>query len=197
MPTYAKTREFCMQVYPSLFPYEVDFLHHLFFVNGNGYDWFEGELVERGGRLSTARVLKIRKQDRERLQGWIADYQDRGEEPPARLVEELNSLDSPNWVEFQRRKALAWRYELATDPLYKDGERRPRLMPMGMLQRRLYPMCEYAKILHVPLNVKEDWLAAARYALILAQSATFYTTEGDRRWLQKAQSRLDALFPPI
>jgi hypothetical protein len=42
---YEKTKEISFRHYPRLYLHEDDLLHQLFFVNGNGYQWFNGELV--------------------------------------------------------------------------------------------------------------------------------------------------------
>jgi hypothetical protein len=44
--TYEQTLKRCMELYPSLFIDENSVLHHLFFVNGNGYEWENGQLVD-------------------------------------------------------------------------------------------------------------------------------------------------------
>jgi len=46
MASYAETLARMMRQYPTLFPTEAHALHHLFLVNGNGYDWIEGQLVD-------------------------------------------------------------------------------------------------------------------------------------------------------
>lgn len=35
-----------LQYYPLIFKTRIDVLHHLFYVNGNGYGWRDGELVD-------------------------------------------------------------------------------------------------------------------------------------------------------
>ncbi|MCI0526394.1 MAG: hypothetical protein L0Y56_02930 [Nitrospira sp.] len=39
MASYEKTKETMMEAYPRLFMDELDVLDHLFFTNGNGYEW--------------------------------------------------------------------------------------------------------------------------------------------------------------
>ena len=58
----------------------------------------------------------------------------------------------------------------------------------------LYPMCRFAKILHIPNNVKPDWLKAAVRALEVAE--TFRVTRIGRRWLKVARKRVEDLLRP-
>jgi cytochrome b subunit of formate dehydrogenase len=53
--------------------------------------------------------------------------------------------------------------------------------------RRYNHVCQYACILHVPEDVKPDWLAAARKALDWAKSDAVIKTEEDIEWLKKAE----------
>ena len=79
-------------------------LDHLFFVNGNGYEWVNGELVD--------------------------DY--------ANII-----------------------YEVIPENYFNTPS-------MGALQ--IYPICEYAKILHLPNDIAPDWLFGAIEALLLAEN---------------------------
>lgn len=45
MATYKYELKMALKEYPTLFPNENEFLHHLFFVLGNGYKWEKGQLV--------------------------------------------------------------------------------------------------------------------------------------------------------
>ena len=74
MACYAQIKRFLMDTYPSLFPDECDVLEHLFFVNGNGYDWEEGALCEVGSNIDNfAGLLKRQRQrDLDRAQQALA-----------------------------------------------------------------------------------------------------------------------------
>jgi len=50
MATYKETKRLSMKYYGDLFPKEKYYLEHLFFVIGNGYEWENGELVDRRRR---------------------------------------------------------------------------------------------------------------------------------------------------
>lgn len=47
MSTFKQTLKFSMLRYPTIFPNPVDVCVHLFCAIGNGYEWYEGEMVDR------------------------------------------------------------------------------------------------------------------------------------------------------
>jgi len=57
---YRETKRLMMKYHPEIFPSEKEILHHLFFVNGNGYDWENGDLVDFMHR-SEAKLREDRK----------------------------------------------------------------------------------------------------------------------------------------
>jgi hypothetical protein len=126
----------------SIFPTEMDFLHHLFFVNGNGYDWENGALVELTD----------------------ADY-------PGRIIPDISFEE---WI----------------------GKSE---------DRELYPLCEYAKCVNIPDNIKKDWLEKLELALDWAEKQESFewltkdyksykpkrtNEKEDRKYLQLARKRI-------
>jgi len=187
---YNLLRKAMMDACPSLFTDEDDVLEHLFFVNGNGYEWAEGELQEKNGnRTAKQMVRESRKNVCAFYRSEIANYKKRG-------------LDT-TWVRGQlhdwlhkspaalRRMEVAHRFELVEGGW---GSLDGRSIENGILIRFLYPLCEYAKILHVPANVKPDWLAAARKAYEMALSPRWRSRKGDakanRKYLRQARDLL-------
>ncbi len=172
---YETTKNLMMDAYPSLFPEEADALHHLFFVLGNGYDWVGGELTENysdptGVSPTPAEIIeecKIRRREfLKRTQKQFGDLGGASEylEKELRIIE--TSPAEQRQHELRRRK-LDYR-------------------------RKMYPICEYSRILHLPEDIKEDWLEAATKALGLA-NGLFETTEEDREWLSKAAQIIELL----
>ncbi len=56
-----------LQAYPGLFPDESNALHHLFFVNGNGFDWINGELFDKS-------YYAMRKEVKEMQEEHLKEY---------------------------------------------------------------------------------------------------------------------------
>lgn len=56
MPSYTATIANMQACHPSLFPTEAHARHHLFFVNGNGFEWVGGKLQSIDGRRDPAEV---------------------------------------------------------------------------------------------------------------------------------------------
>jgi hypothetical protein len=154
-----------MRQYPCLFPDEHHVLHQLFFVNGNGWYWIEGELIDPWERpdeelFADHAVYHLR---------LLADYD----------MEEYTAfkgvVDSLGPAEAGRMLADLGR---------EDGKKNP----LDWDNYGIYPLCEYAKIANLPDDIKPDWLQAARRALDWAR--TVKTTESDKQWLEKAEMRL-------
>jgi hypothetical protein len=166
-----------MDAYPSLFTDEEDVLEHLFFVNGNGFEWKNGELVERYEEPTPAQMLrKARRDDRATYKNQIASYKRCGLDT-AHLRRELYDRlhKSPAVL---RKQEVARRFEMVEQGWSGDSGWR---IENGTLVRPIYPLCEYAKILHVPADVKPDWLAAARKAYEMARSPHWCSRKGDAK----------------
>lgn len=56
MASYQATKDHAMAAYPGINPTEAHVLHHLFFVNGNGYEWEHGELISIDGLREPATI---------------------------------------------------------------------------------------------------------------------------------------------
>jgi len=72
--TYEETKRVMMASFPSLFVNEIDVLSQLFFVNGNGFDWEHGELVDSGAQkelLSDAEIKAAVEKELERRQFYL------------------------------------------------------------------------------------------------------------------------------
>lgn len=159
MATYRRTLNYSLEAYPTLHIKEEEVLHHLFFINGNGYDWIKGELVEGS-------YYAMRKTVKKHRVGHIEEY---GTSDIEVIREKV--------IEYRARN-LAFLKKVGIKDDYK----------------KLYPICEYAKIVNIPRNIKPDWLKAARKAITVAE--TYYiATDEDKVWIEKAKVLLSN-FPP-
>lgn len=205
--TYEETKALAMEVYPSLFVDEADVLHHLFFINGNGYRWTNGELTDD----DTPDVTRARaKEGRERfnkevLTGMLTRFDDfleglETDDPEARETvqkiqarakERQEALIQSDDPEVERAKEIKNRLRwIETNPSKSSWF----LLPDGRIGRELYPLCQYADILHTPDDVKPDWLIAAVKALTVVRSDLFRRTPSDEEWLNKAEKIIKRLM---
>jgi hypothetical protein len=194
---YLETKKLMMKAYPTLFLDEADVLHHLFAVGGNGYDWIDGELSS--GRtpeevLEEARQCEedSRRHREEIIQSWKkldAELHEvlkgSGVKPP-KTLRVFNRPEKVPTTPAEIRKAeqarrLWYAKEMPGDCYF--------LRKDGSVGRRLHPMCQYADILHVPEDVKPDWLAAACKAVMVLRTE-FKCTKEDLKWLKKAEALL-------
>jgi len=66
MASYKEQKRLMMKYSPSLYQRESQILSHLFFVNGNGYEWENGELVDFWHRSETQLG-----EERKRFLAWL------------------------------------------------------------------------------------------------------------------------------
>ena len=160
---YKEELRISMKYYPRLFLDEEDFLHHVFFVNGNGYEWVEGELCS-----DTEEHLLIQ-------------YNNMKRQYPRYYGKTLKET---------RQKEIEHRRFFIENMKDECGY---YLLDDGRLGRQIYPICQYAKIVNIPENIKPDWLNAAHKAIQMAESPLFKLTEIDKKWLAKAKDNLDKI----
>jgi hypothetical protein len=140
--------------YPDMYPARTHVINHLYCVNGNGYDWFEGRLHE-GTDEKTATVAKmLLNGDPETwIQKYVEDH-DRGRFSHLyKIEEELRELS--------RKHGL------------------PAMAPLAPIKAgfSIYPICQYACIANLPEDIRPDWLAGAEEALRLIETVPSYDEE--------------------
>lgn len=205
---YKTTLRVGMMSFPSIFLDEADFLHHVFFVLGNGYDWKNGELVSDEGdpeeiiRKSREDCLRFYKQmqEEERKRPIIRIE---GPDEFRKEMEEMRRFMTDYWGEHIARHEAGSEVERehhrkCRTSLVQEGEADDCwfLLPDGRIGRVLYPISAPAAILHIPEDVKPDWLDAARRAIELALSDLFRRTPEDEVQLLLAVSQLRTLQDP-
>jgi hypothetical protein len=110
-------------------------LDHLFIVNGNGYEWENGELVIGDPDINIETTSTI---------------------PD-------NYFDTPIFSE--EKDAPSWLIE------WNKAEKK-KFKPIEICSKKaltFYPICEYAKIMNLPDDIKKDWLQAAEETVELAE----------------------------
>lgn len=186
MASYELTLKAALEAYPSLFLDEKDVIHQLFFVNGNGLSWEDGELTD-GKPIETA-VERARASSRDFYQQSLEHAREADIEFYADYWrEKLEHLDEENFAEKEREREDARRRGYLADG---EGTDCWFVLLDNSLGRVMYPLCQFAKILHVPDDVKPDWLAAAKKAIELAKGPMFKISERDATFLAQAEERL-------
>lgn len=186
---YETTLRVMMDSYPSLHATELDALDQLFFTTGNGYEWENGELVScdddpslppdeviRQTRVYNRkqdadmllRLLDSMEQEKELLSHLSGDvartYAEGMLQRAADLKEEAraNQADNP-----ELDRALEIKKRLRC--IAKDESTCFFVLPDGSMGR-VIRLSQYSDILHVPEDVKPDWLAAAKKAIALTKT---------------------------
>lgn len=137
------------KIYSDIFPNHLAWVDHVFFVIGNGYEWFNGciissniEDLEEG---SFAWEL-YQKEEKERRERWAEEERQWGER--------MRELCEKIGEDYEQ-------YKLNVYSKPKDPE-----------EKKLYPVAEnYSLVMCVPDDVRDDWLLAAyEAAQILAST---------------------------
>lgn len=194
---YTETRQQMMDQFPEIFPDEIAVLNHLFFVNGNGYDWSSGQLVDNCGEETDEQLAYLREKDQE----------------TRKVLENLlDALDAADRVIGTRTNSELRRHiksEIARksgDPMkvreavLKENERKAKaglhgfsIKPNGSVCRDLYPICGYASIMNLPDDIKPDWLGAAMLALECVKLGLLYASPKDMPFIREAEVRIAQL----
>lgn len=120
----------CLLTYPSIYPNKWAVYHHLFLVNGNGYKWKKGELVDAYKSPEMPETTRVG------------------------LEERMNNFTA---------------------------------------REKVYPICEYAKIVTIPDNVTDDWLEAAKAMEVWLRHNYQKLSMKDNNWVAKITDRIDKL----
>lgn len=188
---YADTLQHCYEAYPTLFPFEEDVLDHLFFVIGNGYSWINGELVDNDYEPA----ITIRRRDKERIKRQIDSFQSIREDE----MNEQKSYIKERLKELRAELKLGYKKFQSIEILrrHKEAEKENSsyfINADGLLGRKIYPLCDYSKIVNLPDDIKPDWLEAAKRAITFANDPSkFRITESDKQWLDKASDLINKI----
>lgn len=144
--------------YPSLYNFgnlkdsRMAVLNHLFFTNGNGYDWKDGELVEyRSEKLKSFKKRVKEKQLKKWLNEDHKDYED--------------SEAFKRFEEFCKENDLL--HHLTKEA--KEERKRRRIEENNNRKLHIYPFSKgYFLLGEIPDDVKEDWLDAGYDACVFA-----------------------------
>lgn len=196
--------------YPDIFDNALDVLHHLYCVNGNGYEWVNGELVEYSGREWSISIKdaidyhianKLSKGD---IRSTIDTVINRHDIDVIKLSRELSDKLSKEvtsavnmTLDIEHR---ANDFSIATLNDYPDSftcmiRERNKNNPNNMFFAwRLYPLCEYSKLCTIPDDVKEDYLEGAEKMIEFIKSHPDVHRKNDyelnMEWLKRAEKRV-------
>lgn len=122
----------CLLKYPQIFPNKWAVYHHWFIVNGCGYDWKNGELVESGEDALLTTV-------EEGIDYYFKETLSKIKKGESGFAFEINYL----------KKAIFDCINLEQRMIDFDSQR-----------ETIYPLCQYANIMNIPDNITPEWKAA-------------------------------------
>lgn len=133
--------------FPGIFPNALSVYEHLFCVNGNGYEWFKGELVS----------LKKYSEDIEKaiLREIESEY------------ENLLRIKPGNDMIYERVIESARDRTIENIKRIFDTNNRLTDFTIPYAEFRFYEINEHSKILNLPSDITPDWLDAAKWMYLL------------------------------
>ena len=134
-------------MHPRLFPTKLSVYDHLFLTNGNGYRWKNGELISEDDEENCSIDDGLEALFNNELQyDFLEDY----------LNATTDSEDIINYFKRRNKEKL----ELAKVIINYEKIINEKLYITTDVV--LYPLCEYAKILNIPNDIKDDWKDAIK-----------------------------------
>lgn len=126
--TVKQTLKSCILLYPTIFKNKWDVYHHLFIVNGNGYAWKKGELVSS----EKDAIPTIEEAIEKHFEFHLGNR---------KLIE------SP----------LIWSVKACKDNILLTLQWEKRMKDFTCDRKKIYPICEFSKLLNIPKNISTDW----------------------------------------
>jgi len=144
-------------LYPSIHQNKWAVYHHWFAINGNGYEWKNGELVDMYDNNSITMLQAINKHIKYRTKDM-----------------------------FKNRFLFLYNISTLVYDIVTTLKLKKRISDFTQTEE-LYPLCEYAKILNIPNDIKPDWLEAVKefYDYLIENYNNF--SENDKFYIDKIQ----------
>lgn len=149
-------------LYSTLYKSRLDVDDHLFAVCGNGFEWIQGELVEEElsvplSKIDAMEKCILRSKEIEHivkleLIGWKLNNNDEDED--SRLVSFAEHMVS----DVHKKLKEECEYIKSVDSSYKKYKHVPHIYERG--DWKIYPICEYSKLVTFPDDIKPDWAKA-------------------------------------
>lgn len=170
---YKKTVKQMLMMHSSITKSRLDADDHLFAVIGNGYEWENGELVANDIKSEISKmdiILKILKRDIK--ESYHSNYSESELHfwcnKEDKHIENLSSKDIADFVsyvtdEIYRDVRNQIKSIKSVDSIFDKYEHIPLKYERG--KWKIYPICEYSKLVDFPNDIKPDW-AEAMYHFI-------------------------------
>lgn len=141
--------------YPYIYENKWEVYHQLFICNGNGYEWVNGELEGYGDDMVSSIELAIKRQ----FDSWLGD----------RL------LDRP----------LKFSIENCRDMCISITKWEERIKDFTCNQDKIYSLCDYAKIMNIPEDIKPAWREAVMEMYNWLTKNPDKTSEEDKEYISR------------
>lgn len=185
---YSDTLRAAQHSFPSLFPYEHDFLVHAFFVIGNGYKWENGEIVSLQKFASADEEIEHWRSERIQLIQSRIDREEGATGSEFRKSyqhERLALAQSP--IEDQWAAEIKYRRDLIKELHWSVVQVWFETTLYGKpVIGKTTEVSDYSLILKMPADVKPDWLNAAKNLIELVRHGVVRIDAVSQDYLMKA-----------
>lgn len=207
------TIRYALMAWPLIETNRLTVLNHMFLTIGNGYEWKNGELVERvhGKEITPEDIPTAEEAIKLVVQDTLIDQDPAQWYPTWKLMEK-----DPEKILRDKFKYYAEIITGQIELIYRIEERMQDMSvpdkkryPYSFITDKsvpsqfktgFYPICEYSDLCNLPDDIKPDWLREARivYDFIIGHSELIpncYKPDFDK-WLPKVYERLKQLEEP-
>lgn len=183
--------------YPTLYSNALDVYDHLFCVNGNGYEWKNGELVAVCD--DEKHITNIKDAVMYILNKYLIEYFKDDDNPISRLMSLRITLNdnkgipiiftnhNKNVIEYVKRifevEQRVDDFSVIPDPIFKHNKD---------YKYELYPLCKYANICNIPDDVKYDWFLACKKMLHIMKDNPEIVDDPEG-WIPKIEERINEI----
>lgn len=174
MATVKDTLWKCLLNFPTVFPNALSVYNHWFCVNGNGYEWKNGELVspeygdsnlEKHHNAKTVDEAIINCLDWDLVCSWDENGNSKQFMHCYKTEDEI-----ANYIKRVNRRTITdVKMILNTDNRMKDFSIPIDPILGDKFKFKFYPLCEYSRIYTFPDDVTSDWLRALKQMVDLME----------------------------
>lgn len=197
----------CLLLYPDLYPGRLEVDDQLFAVIGNGYEWFDGELVETSYNPDREGINELNPYDtlKKNIQLELLD----SSSGLKKLIEinEICKRDNPFDLALTKKVKDILRIIDMTEKVeerYNTYCHIPDYIEQCMIKRggnkyswKIYEISEYSKVVTFPDNIKPCWKGALHNFITWCLSNQNYLGEDKKeqqiRYLKSSKIRLEKL----
>lgn len=183
--------------YPGLFPNAFSVYHDWFCVNGNGYEWKNGELVgaDNNSLADNKDDAIIKLLNEQLIESWKNNSVKQSILNAYIPGDDIREVVTKFIINHNETVVDEIKEIIDVDNKMTDFEIKPE--SRFSTSFHFYPLCEYAKICNIPDDIKNDWLLAAKKMIdIMDKNREYFDNNypDDLDFFEKAKKRIYEIY---